>query len=176
MDICDECGSHQVQTRRVEGVEVDECGLCGHVQGDEASVALVSDRLEAAEKGFSPIVYPLVKALEGVSTFRVSAASAGRVETSEYPFVFLRLAPAGLRDLEHLLTSLEMANRTTRRRWVVECALQRGLLFILRPRFWKAIVEINEVDIREARGDLKLLAEIIARDSRLGWWAGGRSG
>ena len=76
----------------------------------------------------------------------------------------------GVRDLERLLTSLEMANQSTVRRWVVECTLQRGLLFILRPRFWKPILEINDVDIREARGDLKLLAEVLARDIKLSWW------
>ena len=63
-----------------------------------------------------------------------------------------------------------MANQSTQRRWVVECALQRGLLFILRPRFWKAVLEINDVDIRQARSDLKLLAEIVARDVKLSWW------
>ena len=170
MDVCDECGSHQVQVRLVEGVEVGSCGLCGHLQGDPARVVLAAERIEAAEQGYNPIVYPLVKALGQVPTFRVSAASAGRTETSEYPFVFLRVAPGGLEDLERLLTSLEMANQSTQRRWVVECALQRGLLFILRPRFWKAILEINEADIRQARSDLKLLAEIVARDVKLSWW------
>ena len=172
MDVCDECGSHQVQGRRIEGVEVEACGLCGHVQGDPERVALVAERVAAAEHGYSPTVYPLVRALEQVPTFKVAGASAGRPDTGEYPFVFLRLEREGLRDLERLLTSLEMANESTRRRWVVECALQRGLLFILRPRFWKAILEIDENDIREARGDLKLLAEIIARDVKLSWWRG----
>jgi hypothetical protein len=53
---------------------------------------------------------------------------------------------------------------------VVECTLQRGLLFVLRPRFWKAVLEIDERDIREAREDFKLLAEILARDVKLSWW------
>lgn len=172
MDVCEECGSHQVEARFVEGVEVEECGLCGHVQGAPEQVALVSERVEAARSGYNSIVFPLVKALDEVPTFRVETASAGRAETSEYPFVFLRLEPGGLQDLERLLTSLEMANQATKRRWVIECALQHGLLFILRPRFWKAVLEINETDIREARGDLKLLAEVISRDVKLSWWAG----
>lgn len=170
MDACEECGSHQVAAAIVEGVEVERCGLCDHVQGPLAAVELVSERREAEELGFSAIVYPLVKALELVPSFHVTSASAGRVETSEFPFVFLRVAPDGLRDVERLLTSLEMANQTTRRRWVVECTLQRGLLFILRPRFWKAVLEIDHVDIREARQDFKVLAEILARDVKLSWW------
>ncbi len=78
----------------------------------------------------------------------------------------------GLSDVEHLLTSLEMANRSTKRRWVVELSLQRGLLFILRPRFWKAILDITADDILEARADLALLALTIGRDVRLSWWRG----
>lgn len=170
MDVCEECGSHRIEPAFVEGVEVERCGLCDHVQGEAAAVALVGERREADERGFSQLVYPLVKALELVPTFSVTGASPGRVETSEFPFVFLRVAPEGLKDVERLLTSLEMANETTRRRWVVECTLQRGLLFILRPRFWKAVLEIDETDIREARQDFKVLAEILARDVKLSWW------
>ena len=170
MDICEECGSHQVERAIVKGVEVDRCGLCDHVQGDPSAVALVAERIEADERGFSPLVYSLVKALELVPTFEVTGASPGRVQTSEFPFVFLRVARGGMQDVERLLTSLEMANQTTRRRWVVECTLQRGLLFVLRPRFWKPVLEIDERDIREAREDFKLLAEILARDIKLSWW------
>ncbi len=168
--MCDECGSSQVAEAEVEGVAVDLCGLCGHVQGDESRVALVEERREAAERGFEPIIYPLVRALEVVPTFRVSGASAGRPSLSEYPYVFLRVKLGGLIDVERLLTSLEMANRGTKRRWVIECSLQRGLLFILRPRFWKPVLDISALDITEARADLPLLAKAIERDVKLSWW------
>jgi hypothetical protein len=82
------------------------------------------------------------------------------------------VAEGGLSDVENLLTSLEMANRSTKRRWVVELSLQRGLLFILRPRFWKAILDISPEDIREAHADLSLLARTIGRDVQLSWWRG----
>jgi hypothetical protein len=148
------------------------CALCGHVQGDAGTVARIRAREEAEERGFDPGVYPLVRALEAVATFSVDSASHGRPERGEYPFVFFRVAEGGLKDVERLLTSLEMANRQTRRRWVVELSLQRGLLFILRPRFWKPILDITAQDIAEARADLALLAQIVARDARLGWWGG----
>ncbi len=170
MSVCEECGSHQVVPATLLGVEVQRCGLCDHVMGDPEAVALVRERQEAEERGVHPVVYPLVKSLELVPTFRVAGASAGRVETGEFPFVFLRVEDGGLRHVERLLTSIEMANESTRRRWVLECTLQRGLLFVLRPRFWKAVLEIDETDIREAREDFKLLAEILARDVRLSWW------
>ncbi|MDJ0520554.1 MAG: hypothetical protein QNJ90_00615 [Planctomycetota bacterium] len=170
MAVCEECGSHQLEIAVLEGVELERCGLCDHLQGNPQAIARLDERREAEELGYSPIVYPLVKALELVPTFHVTAASPGRVETNEFPFVFLRVAQDGLRDVERLLTSLEMANQSTRRRWVVECTLQRGLLFILRPRFWKPILEIDNNDIREARYDFKILADILSRDVKLSWW------
>jgi hypothetical protein len=173
MAICEECGSHQVGPAVVEGVEVEACRLCGALQGSPEDLVRITQRQKAKERGFSPAVYPLVEALETIPTFRVASASAGRPERAEYPFVFLRVEETGLRDVEHLLTSLEMANHTTKRRWVVELSLQRGLLFILRPRFWKAVLDISAQDIEEARSDLPVLAEAVARDAKLGWWGGG---
>ncbi len=167
---CEVCGSRQMEPARVLGVDVARCGLCDHVQGDAASIARIDAHQEADARGFHPDVYPLVQALETVPTFHVKATSVGRAETSEFPFVFLRLDAGGLRDLERLLTSLEMANRSTKRRWVVECTLQRGLLFVLRPRFWKPVLEIDATDIREAREDFRVLANILARDVKLSWW------
>lgn len=170
---CEVCGSHQMQAATLQGVNVERCGLCDHVQGEPALLARLEAHDEAEARGFHPDVYPLVQALEEVPTFHVVSTSVGRAETSEFPFVFLRLDPGGLTDLEKLLTSLEMANRSTQRRWVVECTLQRELLFVLRPRFWKAVLEIDATDIREARTDFRVLADIIARDVKLGWWRGG---
>lgn len=169
---CEVCGGHVMEAVTADGTELLECGLCGHLQGDEETVQRLEMLREAEERGYHPLIYPLVQALETVPTWRVSAASAGRLDTCEYPFVFLRLSPEGLQDLEHLLRSLELANRHTKRRWVVECALQRGLLFIVRARFWKAIQDIHRDDIEECRADLGHLAEAVQRDVRLSWWRG----
>jgi hypothetical protein len=170
MATCEECGSRQMGPSIVDGESVEVCGLCGHLQGDAEAVRRVQDNRAAFERGLQPAVYPLVKALETVQSFSVDGASAGRPDRGEYPYVFIRVAAEGLKDVESLLKSLEMANRQTKRRWVVELSLQRGLLFILRPRFWKAILDISTQDILEARGDLPILARSIARDAQLGWW------
>jgi hypothetical protein len=170
MGPCDECGSRQVALRRIEGVDVEECGLCGHLMGDDAAVGVVEQRREARERGFDAAVFPLVVALERVPTFRVDGASGGEAGQGDYPYVFLRLDPQGLPDLERLLTVLEMANHATKRRWVVECALQRGLLFILRPRFWKPVTSITAEDVTESRSDLGVLAEVLARNVAASWW------
>jgi hypothetical protein len=167
---CEACGSRRVVTRLVEGIEVGECELCGTLQGDDEAVARAETLREGRGRGFDPRIYPLVRALEQVPTFRVPSAEPGDAGRLEYPYVFLRLESGGLVHLERLLTSLEMANRETKRRWVVEAALQRGLLFILRPRFWKRVSEITPEDIEEAQGDLDVLARVLARDTRLAWW------
>lgn len=168
--VCEACGSRRVVPRVVEGVELLVCELCEALHGDDAAIELVELRREARDRGFDPDVYGLVRALERVPTFRVAGAEAGDPVRHEYPFVFLRLEPGGLEHMERLLTSLEMANRETKRRWVVETTLQRGLLFVLRPRFWKRVSEITAEDIREARRDLEILARTLARDVALPWW------
>ena len=167
---CDTCGNRRLTPKTVEGIDLFECALCGALQGDDDAVTIAEERLEGRERGFDPTIYPLVKALETVPTFTVSAADPGRADRTEYPYVFIRLAADGLVHLERLLTSLEMANRATKRRWVVETTLQRGLLFVLRPRFWKRVGEITSEDIREARLDLDVLARTLARDIALPWW------
>ena len=169
--ICESCGSRRLGPKVVEGVDLEACELCGALHGDDAAVALAEERTEGRERGFDPAIYPLVRALEQVPTFKVSQGEPGCAERSEYPYVFLRLERGGLIHLERLLTSLEMANRETRRRWVVEAALQRGLLFILRPRFWKRVAEITPEDIRESQLDLEVLARLLKRDTLLPWWA-----
>lgn len=167
---CDACGNRRLVPKIVEGIELLECELCDALQGDDALVALVEERREGRERGFDPRIYPLVKALELVPTFKVTAADPGGNERTEYPYVFLRLSAQGLVHLERLLTSLEMVNRETKRRWVVEASLQRGLLFILRPRFWKPVTEITDDDVRDSQSDLDVLARILRRDVKLPWW------
>ena len=49
MDVCDECGSHQLQRAVIEEVEVLQCGLCDHLQGDPEALGRVHARAEARE-------------------------------------------------------------------------------------------------------------------------------
>ncbi len=54
MATCEECGSRQVLEVEIDGVLLERCPLCDHVQGDEAGVAHVQDRIEAEELGYRP--------------------------------------------------------------------------------------------------------------------------
>ncbi|MHC4449797.1 MAG: hypothetical protein ACYS0E_06600, partial [Planctomycetota bacterium] len=76
----------------------------------------------------------------------------------------------GLRDVEKLLRSVEMANRETHFRWLVELTLQQSIVFVLRPRFFKPPLEITADEIRKAREDLGRLARCLRRDVSLSWW------
>jgi hypothetical protein len=147
--VCEACGSRRLVRRAVEGVELLVCELCDALHGDDAAIEQVELRQEARERGFDPDVYPLVRALERVPTFKVAGAAAGDEVRHEYPFVFLRLEVGGLVHMERLL---------------------RGLLFVLRPRFWKRVGDITSEDIRDARLDLAVLARTLARDTALPWW------
>ena len=102
---CDECGSRQVAPRRLEGVDVEECGLCGHLMGDDRAIAVVEERRAAREGGLAPEVYPLVLALERVPTFHVENATAGEEGRGDYPYVFLRLDPAGTAHVTDVIAS-----------------------------------------------------------------------
>ena len=77
---CDSCGAHRVVSRVIEGVPLGECALCGALHGGDEMVALAELRREGRERGFDPRIYPLVRALERVPTFSVSAADARRPE------------------------------------------------------------------------------------------------
>ena len=156
----------------VEGVDVEECGLCGHLMGDDRAVAVVEERRAARERGLDPDVYPLVLALERVPTFHVETPPRAKRAAATTPTCSCASTPRGSPDLERLLTTLEMANHVTKRRWVVECALQRGLVFILRPRFSAEARgrAITPDDMRESRGDLGVLAEVFAKNVSASWW------
>jgi hypothetical protein len=74
--------------------------------------------------------------------------------------------------LERLLRSLELANRETRLRWLVELTLQRGIVCLLRPRFYKSPSDLTPEDLDAAQKDLLVLGRSFRRDLGLSWWRG----
>lgn len=167
---CDICGSHNVARRTVEGSLLEECGLCGHLQGDDAAVEVISELRAGRERGLDDAVIPLVAALEGAGVFEIVQATAGDPQRNESPHVFFMLLKNDMTYIERLLRSLEMANRSTRLRWLVELSLQHGIVYILRPRFWKSPGDVRPEDLEVARKDLSVLAKRLRRDLSLSWW------
>jgi len=151
-----------------------ECQFCGALEGEAGAVNNVFMEREAERRGIDTEVYPLVQALEQISQFRVRKTSGGSLEDRIPPFVYFRIDPrsGGLRQLEHLLQSLEMSRNRTHRIWAVEAHFTSGeLQFALRPRFMKQICDLEVEDIQEAREDLRLLADRLERDRKLSWWS-----
>jgi len=168
---CDVCGSRNVARRRIEGHLLEECGLCGNLQGDDDAVARVEELRRGRDRGLDEEVIPLVTALEATGAFRVVQAAAGFPRRNEPPSVLFALVRNDLRFIERLLRSIELANRETRLHWMIELSLQSEVLFILRPRFWMPPSELSPDDIRAARKDLEILGRSLGRDLELSWWS-----
>jgi hypothetical protein len=166
---CDSCGSHNVSRREIEGHLLFECHLCGDLSGDDGAVVLIDELREGRARGLDDEVIPLVSVLESTRAFKLIHASIGWREKGEAPSI-LFAASGGLRDVEKLLRSVEMANRETHFRWLVELTLQQSIVFVLRPRFFKPPLEITADEIRKAREDLGRLARCLRRDVSLSWW------
>jgi hypothetical protein len=167
---CDVCGSHNVRRHDVEGHLLEECGLCGNLQGDDEAVALIEELRRGRERGLDDEVIPLVSVLESSGAFRVLKASAGEPEAAEPPHVLLTVIGNDTRPIERLLRSVELSNRETRLRWLIELTLQHEVVYILRARFWKIPSSVTAAEIQTARADLPLLARNLRRHLALSWW------
>jgi hypothetical protein len=169
---CDVCGSRNVTRRDFEGGLLEECNLCGNLQGDDEAVARVEELRAGRARGLDDEVIPLVTALESTKVFRLVQASAGDPQRNAAPYVFFHLVKNDTSYIERLLRSIELANRKTRLRWLIELSLQKEIVYILRPRFWKSPADITPEDLVVARKDLRVLANRLRRDLQLSWWHG----
>lgn len=173
MDICIECGSHDVEVRQRDGVVVYECGLCGALAGDAAAVAMAETAREAREHGVEPLVWPLVRVLRRLPGFRIERSHGGDDQLRSLPFVQWQVLDArGLQQLENLAKSLQLAARALGLHWVVEVEYQHHLVFVLKPR---PPQRIEVATVAASRADLEVLPAMIERDSRLSWWRHGPS-
>ena len=77
---CDVCGSRNVARREIEGLLLEECGLCGNLQGDDEAVARVTELRDGRERGLDDAVIPLVAVLESADVFHIEQATADCVK------------------------------------------------------------------------------------------------
>ena len=167
---CDQCGSRNLSRTEIEGYLLFECNLCGNLQGDDEAVQRIEELRRGRERGLDDEIIPLVTVLESAGVFRTVQASAGDPARREWPYIFFALTRNDTTYIERLLRSLEHANRTTKMRWLIELSLQHGIIYILRPRFWKSPADITPQEIHVARRDLATLADRLRRDLSLSWW------
>jgi len=167
---CDSCGSYNITRREVEGHLLFECNLCGDLSGDDSAIALIEQLRRGRARGLDDEVSPLVEVLEETGAFRLVHASSGWKEKGEAPSVLFACTRDDLRSVERLMKSIELANRETKLRWLVELALQQTVVLILRPRFFKPPTEITGPEIDTARKDLATITKCLRRDTNLSWW------
>lgn len=167
---CDACGSRNVTRRRIEDWLLEECNLCGNIQGDDEAVARIEEIRTGRARGLDDEVIPLASALEASGIFRVIQSSAGDPRRNEPPYLFLSLTKTETSWIERFLRSLELANRETRLRWLIELSLQHGIVYILRPRFYKSPSDLTPEDHAVAQKDLLVLGRCFRRDLGLSWW------
>jgi len=167
---CDVCGCHDVHRTEVEGFVLEECRLCGNIQGDDEAVVRVEELREGRQEGIEDDVYPLVKALRAIPTFRTISSCGGHIERREPPYVWFTIEKDTLAYLERLTVSVSMANRVARCRWVVEVTMQRKLTFHLKPNFYRHAADVPASRIADAIADLEILARTFKRDRDLAWF------
>lgn len=170
---CYECGNDSMVPRRVGSELIYECEFCRALEGDATAVAEVYAERQAIDRGLDIEVFPLVEALEQIPHLLVRDASAGSAQDRIPPYVFFHLesGEGALRQIEHILQSMEMSHRRTHLIWVLEAHYQAGeLRFALRPRFMKPVADLQTGEIEEAQRDLRTLALRFGRDMSLSWW------
>ena len=159
---CDECGSHDLRRQHLYGLLVEECGLCGELQGDPAAVERVREIREAESLSVSPELVGLFAALEATGGIVVERSLSTAAGHSAPPAIYFALSRQPLEWLDRLARTLLIAGRRTSSLWIIEAVHQGRLWFVLRPRIAGTVITWV--------ADLKLLRDALSRDSRLDWW------
>ena len=166
---CEECGSSNIVRRVLDGLAVDECGLCDHLQGDPKVVAVILERRRAEEAGVAVELYGLLETLDSIAGISVDwRISVQPSDSPSPPNVFFSLASLPLVD--RLARSLTVASRHTSARWALEATHQGRLLFVLRPRLFHSAQEVDPSEERVWMRDVAVLRDALRRDILLPWW------
>ena len=167
---CDECGSHDVAQLSLEGRSIEECGLCGNLQGQPASVAAVLEARGARELDIPLELYGLVQALGQVPGLHLDQAISIVPGLDAPPALFFTLREQPIEVLDRLTRSLVLARRRLTHLWTVEATHQGKLLFVLRPRLFHASVDLDAAELRVLMQDVAVLRDALRRDLNLPWW------
>lgn len=169
---CDDCGNRSLISVERDGLALFECELCGALSGDDVAVGQVQLARQARERGYDPIVYPLVLTLDKIVGIRVARASAGVPAQRVWPFVQMQANDGrALHGIENLVKSLALgATGSGGVHWVVEVEYQTRLTFTLKPRFHRDTGGIDGSVVEQAQRDLERLRVNLDRHMHLSWW------
>jgi hypothetical protein len=167
---CEECGSENVARHHVFGRLIEECRLCGALQGDPADVAAVEEIREAEQLGVEAERVGLMKTLDsipGVAVERRLSTAAGHALP---PALFFAVGRHGLEVLDRLARTLLLASRSMSTPWTIEATHQGRLLFVLRPRPGIVAPPSAAAKVHPLVRDLGILRDALRRDLNLPWW------
>jgi hypothetical protein len=167
---CEECGSSNVARHHVFGRLIEECRLCGALQGDPADVAAVSEIREAEQLGVEAERVGLMRTLDaipGVAVDRRLSTAAGHALP---PALFFAVGRHALEVLDRLARTLLLASRNTSTPWTIEATHQGRLLFVLRPRSGVVAPAAAGTPVHPLVRDLGVLRDALRRDRNLPWW------
>lgn len=167
---CDECGSHNVVRQHVHGRLIEECGLCGHLQGDPADVAAVDEIREAEQAGVAPELVGLMRTLDSIAGLKVDRRLTTAAGHALPPVVYFAVGPHGLEVIDRLARTLLLVARRTSTLWTVEATHQGRLLFALRPRHAVPGEAPEPSLVHPLVRDLGVLRDALRRDLKLPWW------
>jgi hypothetical protein len=168
--LCEECGSRSVVGRQWFGRRVEECRLCGHLQGDDADVEAVDEIREAADLGVWPELVGLMRELDTIPGVRVDPRLSTAAGHTLPPAIYFAVGAHGLEVLDRLTRTLLLATRRTSTPWEIEATHQGRLLFLLRPRRAGALDPPKDGAPHPLVADLATLREALRRDRNLPWW------
>ena len=97
---------------------LEECGLCGHVQGDPRAVAVLHEQRAAEELGISVELLGLLDALEAIPGVVVERSLSQVPADLAPPAIFFQLRERALEVLDRLTRSLVLARRRLHHLWI----------------------------------------------------------
>lgn len=171
---CPSCGCHAVGAKKIEGFLVEECEICGWLEGPSDAISEIEDIRMAKELNIDLAVWPLVKILNRAPDVKTCSSCGGHAGPSDPrplpPYVQFDITSHTHRTLEKLMTSLNMGNRKTQARWIIEVNMSNRLMFTLRPVFRVGTADLSIDEISKAQSDVSIIAEQFSRDLNLGFW------
>lgn len=171
---CPQCGCHTFEHNVVEGFSVLECGVCGYIDGKDSVVAEIEDIRLAREQNIDLEIWPLVKIINRLPNIKTFSSCGGHIEADGRhplpPYVQFDITSETHLTLEKLLTSMNMSNKRTSARWIIQVNMDKALTFTMRPVFSLGITDLSVTQIGQAQKDIAIIAGHLERDLRLKFW------
>lgn len=167
--VCEECGNHALTKKLMAGASVEECELCGHLNGPAEIIELIELQREAEELGASPDSYPLAQFIEKLPGVRVLGDNGGDDFAGTMPHVSFELSDHRTVQLENIAQALRLMRDELECHWMLEFTYDFQLGYELKVRRDEER-KATPKEIDAARRDMALLWRRLQTYTGLGWW------